>query len=242
MLIAICDDDPVQLGILNDAVLECGPLRGEDIVIETFASGSDLLSAVESGKRYAYIFLDIEMPHMSGYDICDEISSEGTSIIFVTAHTSYLSEVYPYRYHGFIPKPYTQAQFDRSVSSAQELRGDLQRFTYTESGGEHHLPCRDIYYFAVDNHYLIIHKSTGTLSLHRVTMQSAVAQISGFGFFRCSRSHLVNLRHCVGRKESAVEFRSYCKIRTNEVTIARQKEKEFDRRLFDYKKGERYGH
>ena len=71
MRIALCDDDWVQLRILHGAVSGCKLWHDTELEADGFASGTELLKAVRSGKEYEYIFLDIEMPGLSGFFRCN---------------------------------------------------------------------------------------------------------------------------------------------------------------------------
>jgi DNA-binding LytR/AlgR family response regulator len=69
--------------------------------------------------------------------------------------------------------------------------------------------------------------------IHRESLNQTEQELSGYGFFRCNRGVLVNLRYCSGREENQLMI-SHAGI---QVEISRQKLKEFDRRLIHYKMG-----
>ena len=61
-----------------------------DVMIETFHSGEDLLRVIKRNPQiYRCIFLDIEMPGLSGLDTAEKVKEMGLSIpvILLTSHT-----------------------------------------------------------------------------------------------------------------------------------------------------------
>ena len=239
MNIAICDDDNVQLSILEEALHGCNRLDGKISNIDKFANGSDLLNAVKGGKQYEYIFLDIEMPEKSGFDIYDEIASESTAIVFVSTHFERLPEAFGYRPYGFLPKPYDQDMFDRTVISAENQKTRIQYYECVVDGKKHKIPCREIVYIAADNHDLLIFTSKDMYVVHRTSMNKVDQQMEKQDFFRCNRAHLVNLRYCIGRKGSIVIIEPNCSA--EEIVIAKRRLAAFDDRVFKYKMGARHG-
>ena len=157
MRIAICDDDTTHLGILENAIQNCVDLRDDELVIDSYSSGTDLLRAVNDGYLFTFIFLDIEMPEVTGFDIYSHLSAEDTSIIFVSSHIELLPEAFVLKPYGFIPKPYTQDVFDRTIKSVLVQRAETQLFSFSSNGVEYRIPCNEILYIAVEGHYLFIH-------------------------------------------------------------------------------------
>jgi DNA-binding LytR/AlgR family response regulator len=237
MRIALCDDENVHLIILREVIHKFPLWRSKKIDIEEFASGIDLARSVKGGNKYDFIFLDIALPTMSGLDVYADLTSEDTTIIFVSTHLEALPDVFAQHSHGFLPKPYNQDMFNRTVVSAMEQRAETQFFIYFQNSEEHTVPCKDILYFEVRDHYVYIHTIAYKECLHRYTIDEVENQIAGYGFFRCNRQYLVNLRHCAGREKNLIIFRQ--QYPENDITIAKRKLKDFDRKHFRYKMGER---
>ncbi|MCT8985784.1 response regulator [Shewanella phaeophyticola] len=81
-VILLVDDEPANIRLLNNAVSGLGKTY--------FASnGEDAIKMAHQVKP-DLILLDIQMPGMNGYDVCDAIIKDSalsdTAIIFVTAH------------------------------------------------------------------------------------------------------------------------------------------------------------
>ena len=227
MNIAICDDIPVQLDFLESAICNCSIFNGESLLIDRFCDGSSLLSTVVSGKSYYLIFLDIEMPNVSGLDIYSQLANSSTSLIFVSAYTNFLPETHALHAPGFLVKPYTQDTFDRTVKSVMLQRLETKFFTYYDVYRKKQtMPCRRIIHFTVKDHYLYAHTESGKVSVYGISLKETEKQLSDYGFYRCNKSNLVNLWHCSGRKDNFVVFKSY--EMDEKIRISRRKLREYD--------------
>ena len=101
--ILIVDDEPINVQVLHEAIRDLGNIY--------FASnGQDALDVARQCKPDV-ILLDIEMPGMNGYAVCEAIKADplicNASIIFVTIHNSDQHELQALNLGGvdFISKP-----------------------------------------------------------------------------------------------------------------------------------------
>jgi FixJ family two-component response regulator len=78
--IGLVDDDPEVLRALSRL------LRAHELPVTTFASGSEYLQAAST--EYDCLILDVQMPEMSGLELCAKLRSLGrkTPVIYITAH------------------------------------------------------------------------------------------------------------------------------------------------------------
>ena len=69
MRIAVCDDEEFYRVELSKMITVYGNETGQKLILDTWESGVALLDAVKGGdKDYDIIFLDIEIPELSGMD------------------------------------------------------------------------------------------------------------------------------------------------------------------------------
>ena len=237
MRIALCDDDRVQLDILEDAAKGCRLWRGKALEVDVFLSGAKLLNAVRSGRGYEYIFLDIEMPGLSGFDVYSKLGGLSEApVIFVSTHIERLPEAFALRSHGFLAKPYDQDTFDRTVKSVIDQKVEKQFFQFARDGVQELMPCRDILLFTIQDYTLTMHSiKGGEIVLPRKRLDEVERELAGFGFFRCNRSTLVNLRYCSGRKGNILVGRHI----GDTIEISRRKLKEYEKQLIIYKMGDK---
>jgi DNA-binding LytR/AlgR family response regulator len=235
MRIAICDDNEIQVQLLDEAVSACALLGDNQLEVDTYFSGDALISAVRAGADYSYIFLDIEMPGKTGLELYTELAESGAIVIFVSTHMEYLPEVFSLKPYGFLAKPYTQDTFDRTIRSAVKKLSEVRYFEYKDGRAEKAIPCADIIFFEAISHGLLMHTISRRIFLPRVLIDDVDFQLSDYGFFRCKRSHLVNLLHCIERNGSEIVFKNGYSSRS--VNIAKRKLSDFDKQLISYKTG-----
>jgi two-component system, LytTR family, response regulator len=72
------------------------------------------------------LFLDINMPGKTGFDLLNEIDTENIEIIFITAHNSYALQAFKYSAIGYILKPVDDDELVDAVLKAVKKIEDSQ--------------------------------------------------------------------------------------------------------------------
>lgn len=106
MLLFALDDEPLLAETLERAILEAEP-RAD---VRTFHRATQALCAMEKENlRPDAVFLDIEMPGMTGLELAKRIKdiSPMTNIIFVTGYERYAVQAMTLYPSGYILKPVT---------------------------------------------------------------------------------------------------------------------------------------
>ncbi|HZY37066.1 MAG TPA: LytTR family DNA-binding domain-containing protein [Mucilaginibacter sp.] len=75
---------------------------------------------INSGAGIDIVFLDVDMPELSGLDVADIISSH-SSIIFTTAFPNYAVQAFEKNGSDFLLKPISFERFTKSVTKVQNL-------------------------------------------------------------------------------------------------------------------------
>lgn len=126
------DNEQASLNILNRAIIEVLP----DAELRSFSHASDALNEIDAkGFRPDIAFLDIEMPDMTGLELCGSIKtiSPATCIIFVTGYSNYALDAFSVHAGGYLMKPVTadmiREELDYSVmqSNTEIYTGNLLR-------------------------------------------------------------------------------------------------------------------
>ncbi|MEJ5263778.1 MAG: hybrid sensor histidine kinase/response regulator [Bacteroidales bacterium] len=119
--ILMVDDNPKNLQLLGTT------LRNEGFQVEFATNGRIALNWV-SKKNFDLILLDIMMPELSGYEVCEQIRKikeyDDVPIIFLTAKTEKESVVYGFKVgaQDYITKPFDTAELLARVRTHLELR------------------------------------------------------------------------------------------------------------------------
>ena len=100
MRIAICDDEKIFRDQIKKYILEVS----SDSSIDEYTCGDDLAG---SESNYDIIFLDIEMPGISGIETAEKLRENGSDadIIFLTSHVEFVYEAFKVRAFRFLQKP-----------------------------------------------------------------------------------------------------------------------------------------
>ncbi len=118
MRIAICDDDTLFIEQLTDCIRDF--FRKNKLVhpeILTFTNGESLLS---DPAEKDIVFLDIEMPGVSGIYTGNELKKKNRNIILfvVTAYTEYLDEAMRFHVFRYLTKPLEKQRLFRNLKDA----------------------------------------------------------------------------------------------------------------------------
>ena len=192
MKIAVCDDEKVVREELYDLLRR---VSGGD-AIDLYASAEPLFSDMEKTRRYDVIFLDIQMPGLSGMDAARELRAEGidAALVFVTALKEYAVEAFDVDAAHYLVKPVEPEKFFAVYEKVRELvqkRQDADEILI-KTGQEHiRLKKDEVLYAESELRKVVLHTKSGRFELYG-TMEKAAAML-GDGFFRCHRSYLVNL-------------------------------------------------
>ena len=126
--ILIVDDTPANLDLL------CGMLRDRGYRVRVATSGARALAAVRA-ELPDLLLLDVNMPGMSGYDVCRQIKADealrGIPVIFISALDEVVDKVRAFEAGGvdYVTKPFqfgeVLARIDNQLR-IQRLQRDLE--------------------------------------------------------------------------------------------------------------------
>lgn len=115
MKCAIVDDEPLALGLLESYV-------GKTPMLELCGKYSSAVEAMDGLRENPVdlLFLDIQMPELSGLDLSKMIDNSHTKIVFTTAFDRYAVDGYKVNALDYLLKPISYIDFVGAVSRAQK--------------------------------------------------------------------------------------------------------------------------
>jgi two-component system, LytTR family, response regulator len=115
----IIDDEPLARDFLSTILLENCP------EITLVATADDVLSGVKKIQEYRpeIVFLDVEMPGYSGFQLLDFFEHIDFQVIFTTAHADYALRAFQVSAVDYLLKPIQIEQIIKAVKKAIILRG-----------------------------------------------------------------------------------------------------------------------
>ena len=116
MTCLIVDDEPMALQLIESYVLKTPSLQ----LVGKFSNAIEVLQYFLGGGTADLIYLDIQMPELSGLDLSKKLPPE-TRIVFTTAFDKYAIEGYKANTIGYLLKPFDYTEFLETVQKAQQL-------------------------------------------------------------------------------------------------------------------------
>lgn len=120
--IAVCDDEEYYRNELKILLTAYKNETGYKLAVSEWESAASMLEATGSGgEDYDLIFLDVEMPDLSGIDAATRLRCIGkdTVICFVTAHKGYAYDAYGVDAIGYIAKPITYTDIKKIIEKTE---------------------------------------------------------------------------------------------------------------------------
>jgi DNA-binding LytR/AlgR family response regulator len=154
-----------------------------------------------SRDKVDLIFLDINMPDLSGMQLLQTLSPRPL-IIFTTAYSQYAVESYELNALDYLLKPVTFERFLMAVNKAAEALSsrtatgmDEDAAVFIKSGPQtYRVKVSEILYLEKDGNYITVHLKDGNI-LIRENMGDIFDLIPAADFIRVHKSYVVGIRH-----------------------------------------------
>jgi DNA-binding LytR/AlgR family response regulator len=190
----IVDDEPVARKILQEFTEQVPFLD----LLGKFESAMKAEEHLEN-NRPDIIFLDIEMPKVSGLQMLKRIKIE-SMVILTTAFPQYALDGYEFDIIDYLLKPFALHRFLKAVQKARDFYdmknqpGSAQPPSYIFIKSEKRIEkveLSDILYAEVQGNYMTIHTDRKSIVAY-LTMKSLQSQLSPTDFMKIHQSFLVN--------------------------------------------------
>jgi len=146
------------------------------------------------------LFLDVEMPILSGFDLLDDLRNKPL-IIFVTGKTQYAHKAFDYEAIDYIHKPVTRDRFNKAAAKAiglYKLQNDKSsveddRFIFVKSNlKKRKVMLGSLKYIEALGDYVKFVTNTDSFVV-LATMKSFEKELGEQNFLRIHKSYIVNL-------------------------------------------------
>ena len=154
-----------------------------------------------NGQQIDLIFLDIEMPGMTGLELTKNLGHKSPLIVFTTAKKDYAVEAFELNVVDYLIKPVTPSRFLQAVERAnealasdkEEVKVEEQEFVFVKDNGIlKRINVDDILYLEAMGDYVKVHTSQKFHVLH-ATLKSIEEKLPPTKFIRVHRSYIVSL-------------------------------------------------
>lgn len=194
--IGICDDDNIFLSKLSNEIDNLLSDKKIKYNIHTYYDGNLL---IEDNKRKVFhiLFLDIEMPCISGIEIANHFRNKNPYIIiiFITNRDDLVFESIQYKPFRFIRKKYYLKEIEEAVSSlVRHINNESQYYTFATKNSTANIKFSDIIYMESKKHYIYVYCTNNEYCV-RGTMNTLEIDFETRGFVRIHSGYLVNFRY-----------------------------------------------
>lgn len=222
---AICDDESTMLDYLYEHISKEFEKKA-DVQIDKYTSGRDFLNAYKA-EPYDVVFLDIDMPKISGFDVAEKIS-EKALIIFVTTHDELVYSSLKFQPFRFIRKTRLNDELSETVSAVIEhiaKRKAEKKIEFQTKDCKIFLLADEIEYIGVYGHWLRVVVTTGEPIECYGSLSEFEKILAPIGFVRTYKSYLVNLKYVYSIEKTNVVMDNKTEIPLSRYKAAEIKEK-----------------
>jgi DNA-binding LytR/AlgR family response regulator len=166
-------------------------------VVGEAASAREAL-ALAGSIRYDAVFLDVEMPEMTGLEVARLVLDrrERPAVVFVTAHERYAVDAFAVEAFDYLVKPVDPERLARVVErlthSRRAAAPEVEKVPVVSAGGAKTLLDYDaIHWIEADGDYSRVH-TYDRAYLATAPLGELEERLAGHGFARVHRSHVVN--------------------------------------------------
>lgn len=234
--IAICDDNSAELNEIRSIIVEYGNAR-DDLLVDCFASGEELLRGLKKSAGYDLYILDILMSGMSGLDLAKALRERHIEdkIVFLTHSRDYALEAYGVQAVQYLLKPIDRAAFNQLLQGVfEEISREKNRyFIVNASDGRYRVRYASIVYIESIHRTLCFHLLGGRVLTSRTIRVPIVQAIDPIlkdrRFLYEHKSFIVNMAHV-----QALTSTSFIMVDQTVIPIPRYKYAVAKRKYMEY--------
>ena len=153
--------------------------------------------ALLSTEPVTLVFIDIEMPGESGFDLAGYLQEHhrGLPYVFLTGHADFALEGYDYEPLDFLTKPVDIPRMERTFERLEDRAPDFDGGKLAvRCGGDYIMVSpREIAYICKEKRKVWIQRKDGERYQVAASLDELERIFTDYGFFRCHQSFLIPL-------------------------------------------------
>lgn len=207
--VLLIDDEERATDSLRLMIQKTIPEIGQVMVCNDSRKAADIIHNFQPGL----IFLDIQMPHMNGFELLEKMPNKNFKIIFTTAYNEYAIQAIRFSAFDYLLKPVDieelQASVQRFLESHQDYRQQFEllknimhniqapsaeefRLALPTKEGVHFLVPQEIIRCESSGNYTKFFATNNRQYLISRTLGEYDVLLAPYHFIRTHKSHLVN--------------------------------------------------
>jgi len=214
--VLIVDDEPLALDVLETYIEKMPELH----LVQRCSNALAANDALQSHGNIDLMFLDIQMPQLTGIDFVKTLTKP-PMIIFTTAYPNYAIQGFDLNALDYLLKPISLERFMKAVNKAVEQAGMVQRDQVPATSGSNGSESLDFFFVKADKKlvkvnfediiyieglkdYVIIRLLNGRV-ITLQTMKSLEDRLPKGRFKRIHRSYIVSMEKITAIEGNMVE-------------------------------------
>jgi DNA-binding LytR/AlgR family response regulator len=226
MNICICDDDILLAVKLKKMIEQAASDLKIKVEVYMAEKGEDML---EYAAKTDAVFLDIDLPEKSGFEIGKILKEKNPDIIIVmeSGHNEMMRESIHLGVKDFLTKPYTEEDVKTSMKIIQDKLALERKVTVYEKRNEYIIRQKDIYKIEAYNGYVYIYVKN-KIFRKDVSLKKMTDELDARFFFQTDRKTVVNLSHTDSYDKGSIV------VNGEEMKISRDRKKAFEKMWMEY--------
>lgn len=208
----IIDDDKLSRKVIQEFVERTDSLN----LINTYESAVAAINDLENvDSEIELVFLDIEMPDMTGMEFLQNLK-DYPQIIIISGKENYALEAFEHDVTDYLLKPVAYSRFFKAINKALKRKNESIGFRYTpqNSDGDDEvfikknstlvrLKYNDILYIEALENYITVTTLDDKYTIH-FTMKAIERKLPLSKFKRVHRSYVVNVNAIKGIEDNSI--------------------------------------
>jgi two-component system, LytTR family, response regulator len=177
----------------------------DDVEVVGLADSVDNGCNLILSKKPDLVFLDILMPREDGFKLFQKLPEIDFEVIFTTAYDTYALEALRHEALDYLLKPIDIEELKESVAKVSpKASSGIPQLATQKLTGKIVLNSRDSIVFLEASEIIRLESEGGSRTIfylknnREMLLPKSIgdfeSQLEGFGFFRCHRAHIINLK------------------------------------------------
>ena len=216
----IIDDDNFVRKITEDFVKKTESLN----LLHSLSNAVDAINVLGTNENVDLVFLDIEMPEMTGIDFLNALNTL-PQIIIISSKEKYAIEAFEYDVTDYLLKPFTYSRFCKAVNKALDrqeknrMHAKADEIFIKHNSSLVKLKYIDILWVEAMENYVVINTFDEKYMIH-FTMRAIEKKLPAKQFLRVHRSFIVNIGSIQSIGDNTIYIKTIEKAK-NEIPIGK---------------------
>ncbi len=191
----VIEDDKMSMRIIEEFIAKTSELTH----IHSYSHAVDAINALEKETNVELIFLDIELPDMTGMEFMDSLQEFKPQIIIISSKDKYAADAFNYEVTDYLVKPIKYVRFYKAIERARkriQMRDGLDKIGKEEifikkNSTLVRLRYDEILWVEALENYVIFNTFNDKYTIH-FTMKAIEQKLPPDKFTRIHRSYIIN--------------------------------------------------